>query len=295
MSNWGHLTSFFIDTKYEKRCPVCEQKINNVFNLEGIEHVNFTTCSSCKLSFINPRPNKNSLFRYYNNYLENNRKADLGLLEKRRVQYELDRNYLYKFLKNEYSILDVGCSTGEFISDLPFDLQRFGVEPDPFSVETLKKTNIKFIGKDLDKGITYLIENKIEIDIITFRGVLEHTFNPIDTLNNAYKVLSENGKIILLMTPCSSAPALKIFKDNWAMFNPVEHLWFFEEETFEAMNIPLEVERFDYPYLETPYENLEQDIISYAQKITEKNQISTNRAPAFFQNTFNCVLRKKIF
>ena len=55
----------------------------------------------------------------------------------------------------------MGCSTGEFIKDLPSHLDKYGVEPDPFSAKELKNNNIKWIGSDLSEGVNLPKKSKI--------------------------------------------------------------------------------------------------------------------------------------
>ena len=80
--------------------------------------------------------------------------------KEKRKQYKLDRKYISKYIQKNYSILDVGCSTGEFIKDLSSHVDKYGVEPDPFSAKELKENNIKWIGSDLSEGVDYLKKSK---------------------------------------------------------------------------------------------------------------------------------------
>ena len=103
------------------------------------------------------------------------------------------------------------------------------------------------------------------------------------------KILVSSGKLVLLMTPYSDAPSLEIFGEKWAMFNPVEHLWFFNEKSLNLLNPNLKVRRMDFPYVGTPYENLRADILKFADKIKD-NEEDDCWSPAFFENAFNCII-----
>ena len=192
------------------------------------------------------------------------------------------------------TILDIGCSDGSFLDYFDNSYIKYGIELDSKSCLKAVEKGISILGSD----ISDLVSNNIDLkfDCIIFRGTLEHFFDPFTTFKIASSFLKKTGRIILLMTPNADAPVLKIFEENWAMFNPIEHLWFFNEKTLNMINENMIIERIDYPYLGTPYEDLKNDIQRVAHKLnTTSKDNNVLQAPAFFNNVLNCVIRFKNF
>ena len=232
-------------------------------------------------------PTQQSLNRYYLGYHDFNREADENLAKKRDTQYDIDYNYIQEYVGKCSNVLDIGCSSGKFLNYF-HGSNLYGLEPDAVSRAKIIETNPNIFAMD---SINTLKEDKYfnKFDLVIMRGVIEHFEDPKYVFDVVEKILARNGKIVLLMTPYSEAPSLEIFGEKWAMFNPVEHLWFFNEKSLNLLNSNLKVRRIDFPYRGTPYENLRTDILRFADKIRDSEEHS-QWSPAFFENVFNCVI-----
>ena len=64
----------------------------------------------------------------------------------------------------------------------------------------------------------------------------------------------------------------KLYKQNWNLFHPIEHLWHFSKGNISllAENFNLKLIWSEYPYLGTPYENVYEDIKLINDKINSK-------------------------
>ncbi len=94
-------------------------------------------------------------------------------------------------------ILDVGCCTGIFYSDLP-EREKYeihGVDVVPEFIELAKKRGI--LGKicDIDKEPLPYSDN--EFDLVIFDSLLEHSLKPIPILNESVRVLRPGGYFFL--------------------------------------------------------------------------------------------------
>jgi 2-polyprenyl-3-methyl-5-hydroxy-6-metoxy-1,4-benzoquinol methylase len=117
-------------------------------------------------------------------------------------------NYLIKsishILKNmntsDTDLLDIGCGNGVLTSEISkffrhttgIDLSGTGIE----SAQNLKNEKLNFENISLDE----MIERKKKFKFITSNEVIEHQYLPDDFLNKTYKLLDDEGTL-LITTP----------------------------------------------------------------------------------------------
>jgi 2-polyprenyl-3-methyl-5-hydroxy-6-metoxy-1,4-benzoquinol methylase len=112
--------------------------------------------------------------------------------------YTHNREELFNFIPNNCkSILDIGCSTGEFgklLKSKNNKLIIWGVEPVENAFKIAKR-NLDHVINDYFSE--KLIFNNFTFDVITFNDSLEHFPDPEPPLKLAKKLLSKNGLIIV--------------------------------------------------------------------------------------------------
>lgn len=159
-------------------------------------------CKECKLSVTNI--NKEFLNHIYTNYKNYNQKRYLqdslqfntNTLIKRST---LITDYLGKFinLKNKYSLLEIGASSGSLLYELSKQSQ---MQLNAFDLDENYKKEIKTI-KNFNKFYTKDIQNiHDKFDIIILTHVIEHIVSPRTFLNNLKEILS-GKKIIFFQLP----------------------------------------------------------------------------------------------
>lgn len=128
--------------------------------------------------------------------------------DKSTVYFELARPEMLPFIPaSAKSILDVGCGTGRFGTDLKAqnpERRVDGIEPNLPSVQ--------LAGERLDHVFQGTIESYFEqkdlsptYDCIVFNDVLEHLYNPGEVLKSCKKILNPGGVIV------SSIPNIRYF------------------------------------------------------------------------------------
>lgn len=107
-------------------------------------------------------------------------------------------NKFKKFFKGE--ILEVGCGIGNFTRYLINYGKVWAIDMDPGFIKEAKKitSGVGNIGYgDLEKG-DYFFGNK-KFDTVVCINVLEHIKNDIKALKNLFKLIKNNGYLILLV------------------------------------------------------------------------------------------------
>jgi SAM-dependent methyltransferase len=120
------------------------------------------------------------------------------------IGVKIYRGYHKTFLKRnkafpeDAKILDLGCGTGEFISELKkrgcqvwgldFDRKAIKIARQQFGLENVYSLSFEEFFKK---------ENLPKFDIITFFEVLEHLDNPLEFVQNVKSLLKPDGRIVL--------------------------------------------------------------------------------------------------
>lgn len=251
---------------------------------------NIVKCKKCGIVFAQKRLNRNGLKKYWDDYLSRIHVHDDQLVEKRNKMYKIDFSFIQQY-KNNGKVLDVGCGNGSFL-DLfnEYGYKTFGVEFGREAAETAKSSHDIYYGEFPE------LKFKEKYDLIVFRGVLQYVPRPIDYLNKAIKLLNKNGCIFITAQPNMDSFCFKLFKENFTQ--PVTGVDFFgyTENIFTKYftNHGLIKVAEKYFYEETPYADIENDILIVAKaiQIKESNEKITFRAPAFWGNMMSVVYKK---
>lgn len=227
---------------YERldRCPICNKDLFKNFlivkdNSVSKESFVIVQCENCGFKFTNPRPDENSIGKYYQSeeYISHANKAT-GLTNK---AYKIVRTYTVKQkveLINRFApkdiILDYGCGTGHFLEACRKNgwiVQ--GYEPNALArtqAENLLNQKIAGEANSLDQ-----LENE-SFQVITLWHVLEH----IHTLNETFKKLSQltkKGGNIIVAVPNADSHDAQVYKANWAAYDVPRHLYHFNQATMK--------------------------------------------------------------
>ncbi|MDQ3190630.1 MAG: class I SAM-dependent methyltransferase [Bacteroidota bacterium] len=230
-----------------KSCPVCESEKQSEFLVckdYTVSQKNFSIaeCLDCGFKFTNPRPEKEHLGKYYKSseYIShsNTKKGLVNSLYQLVRKYTLKKKLeLINQLSDKGSILDIGCGTGEFLNVCKnngwFSL---GIEPDE-DARLLAKNNYDLNIKD-EAHVDLLESNSF--DVITMWHVLEHVPDLNQRMKELYRLLKENGVIVIAVPNASSADAA-FYGKFWAAYDVPRHLYHFSKKTiislFEKYNM----------------------------------------------------------
>lgn len=107
---------------------------------------------------------------------------------------------ILEMISNNCLVLDIGCASGYLGEYLKKEnkCKVWGVEPDKNSYEQAVISNS--YEKVFNYSVDYFLSNidlEIKFDVIILADVLEHLFDPTETLIGLKKYLNENGKIII--------------------------------------------------------------------------------------------------
>lgn len=282
----------FLYNNYAKRdvndCIVC----GNVDSLLWAETGPYKAykCAICGLVFINPQLGEEGLTYYYSNYIGKRRLSNTEKMELRSKQYILDAGLIKKFVKHG-TILDVGCNGGFFLDVLGDGYERYGTELDPVAVEYAKK-HFKKGGENIVQGSLHSAEYDGEMfDLVIMRGVIEHLLDPQAGIKEISRILKKSGYFYICATPNGACFCADLYRENWTLFHPVQHLWYFSSANLSIIceRCGLKLVWKEYPYLNTPYESVREDTKLVEKEINEKTGMIS---PAFFENMMSLVFQK---
>jgi 2-polyprenyl-3-methyl-5-hydroxy-6-metoxy-1,4-benzoquinol methylase len=225
-------------------CPLCrsEEFSDTLFLRDwgygGPGDFPLVRCRRCGLRYLRRRPTPAQMDRYYpgdyvsfRSAIEDERLPLMRLLRRRRIVRH--RRMVEQFSPvTPGSILDIGCSTGIFLAEMKgAGWQTVGVEP---NLEAAAYARERF---DLDVRIGYLSEMTLSpatFDAVTMWDVLEHTFEPLETLRHLYTLLKPNG-IVVCIVPNDHSLDRHLFGATWVGYDAPRHLTVFEPQTLHRM------------------------------------------------------------
>jgi SAM-dependent methyltransferase len=201
-----------------------------MLNIDG--EFNVVECKNCLLIYLNQQPEQQEIKKYYpNEYTPYGLNPLLKIITK--IIAKLDAKDFKKYLPDNARILEIGCSSGEYLSGLRDERnwEITGIDVSKHAISIAKKTyNLNVICKDL-------FECKFEdnyFDLVILRYVLEHLHNPDDVIKEIKRILKDNG-LIYLVIPNSDTIERKIFKQYWCEYDVPRHLFLFSINTITEL------------------------------------------------------------
>lgn len=197
-------------------------------------------CKKCKLVYINPRPTKDDISRYYpENYRTRETLKSAARIERRMRKYKTKRRALlfknpwYINFPAETIVLDIGCGVGELLLRLKeLSCNAYGADVDEITSKYLHETmNLNVAVCDIDSGTPF---SDNFFDVIIMRHSLEHVHNPADVLREVKKIMKPGG-LLVIGVPNIDSFVSKITKEKWNDLDIPRHLFHFNPLTISAL------------------------------------------------------------
>lgn len=264
-------------------CNICNgDNTEPIFTTEDVlgthDKFNIVKCLDCGLIYINPRPMKNEILKYYTSEYIPHLSKDSNL---RNLSLNIySKLFRYHIIGLEHyghnRILDVGCGSGKFLEILnKKGWETFGVDISPVAVKNAKEKGLNvFEGELHDMSFS-----QEYFDVVIMRHSLEHMYDPKKEIEAAYKILRYNG-ILTIEVPNINCLESRIFREHWFQIDAPRHLYHFSEKTITMILKNANFDVVDIVQVAIPFSTISQSI----------NYMTKLRFKKFFQNPINNLL-----
>lgn len=287
------LTPYLPYCTVKKNCIIC----GSTSFKRWANHGPFKTvrCNKCDFIWMRPFLNRAGLEKYYKEHLSTRRLNNDAKMKQRTAQYQEDKAFIHRYVETG-NVLDVGCSGGFFLNELSSKFKKHGIEIDADAVAYAKK-NFSF-GKNIHciplEDVPYPNNS---FDLVVMRGVIEHLPDPVEAVRKVSELVKKGGFFYITATPNGASFAFNVFREKWNLFHPTQHIWHFSPRTLEILckKFGLRLVALDFPYLGTPYENAEEDVLTIAKAIhaiRKGKRTSLKTGPPFWENMMSIVFQK---
>jgi SAM-dependent methyltransferase len=262
-------------------CPLCQANAADPFADGEIPAVR---CRSCGLIYMSSVVEAEDLERLYRGYNDGRDTKEAALAAKRKIMYEKDYSYVHPFIRvDDLRILDIGCGGGGFLSRFDRHLEKYGIEIDA-AAPSKELADI-----EVYSSLAAVPSGKL-FDIVIFRGTLQYQVDLLKIRMFLDQRLASHGRIFILAAPNADSLLCNLQREHWALFNAIEHRYCFGLEQIRRLLPGYRVLDYDMPYLGTPYENYQGDLVKVLRMIDDE-AARTERVP-FFGSIINIILEK---
>lgn len=262
------------DLEEVPNCPVCDGAERDLLYADLTDRVfgvapgkwTFYRCATCHSAWIDPRPNKSSIGKAYEDYLTHVADDDISVLPKNRMilllhswindyknaRYGLKRvpaaiggrlivalipsfrakadaqcRHLPRNVKSGKRLLDVGFGNGGFLKIAgEMGWQAEGVDFDAKAVKVASAQGLNVRCASVDE----LLDESTQYDVITISHVIEHVYAPDVLLSSLYRLLKPGG-YLWLETPNLESSGASKFRADWMALDPPRHLLLFTPQS----------------------------------------------------------------
>ena len=215
-------------------CPICKSVSlfeigkKKTINQNSDFKVSIIKCLECFHWHTSPSPNQETL----NELHKDESPYVLGI---KWSNYKRERKIINSMASNNHWIvrelsnykhgnyLEIGTGSGELIRKTQsLGWNSYGVDPGDYAS-----------GFQIVKNSSEL-PRQIKFDVIVFKDVLEHTFDP-NIILKIYKNYLKPNAIMFITVPWNESKAANIRKLNWEMVKPLGHLHYFSKNSLNIL------------------------------------------------------------
>lgn len=229
-----------MNTVHINSCPVCssndctETHICKDYLATG-ELFTIYQCQNCGFSFTQDFPSEVEIGKYYDApaYISHS-DTHQGVINSlyhwaRKIALKSKTKIASKYSSdNAETLLDIGTGTGYFLNAMR--LKKWVVTGIEKSKPTRDYAHKKFGLNIQDSEYLFNMPNKTK-DVVTMWHVLEHIEKLNETMSNLYRILKDDGVLIIALPNKKSVDALA-YKAAWAAYDVPRHLWHFSPDDF---------------------------------------------------------------
>ena len=255
--------------KPKRECPLCQnndvEKIYHINyignkNINGLpELVDIVICNNCSLVYNDFESSQDEFDKYYEKCSSYGQHFNKKLVMKFEYYYNDIVSFLDKYIKKEYSILDIGCGDGILLECFYNRGYKNISGIDQSNSFNNNKYNINFINGSI--FLNDYIFNK-QFNVITIVSVMEHIFDLNSIIENINKALMENGILYI------DVPYIKLYNNRYNL--SIEHINHFSKRSVYNLAV-----KYGFNILEYKISNFADG--HHLQVILSKNKISNNK------------------
>ena len=211
---------------FQSCCPFCgNNNLDDRFEANGYR---ITRCPKCSLVFVRDEVPVDELQAYYDHdsadYIYTDDDNNEMLANYYRKCVDLIRQY-----HPGGKLLDVGCSTGQFLGTLGEEWDRYGIE---ISSRDAERATARF-GDRIFNGTLEAYDRESGFQAITMMDVLDHARRPLEELGRVNELLAPGGVVIIKVHNIDCLWA-KVSGGSWYAVVPPAHLFYFNRRTLDA-------------------------------------------------------------
>tara|TARA_Y100001970_G_C14178433_1_gene828401 strand:+ start:616 stop:1482 length:867 start_codon:yes stop_codon:yes gene_type:complete len=214
-------------------CKICKNNTVKIYKGQirageygknTLESYGVLQCDNCEIAFLNPFPSVDYESQSYRLDYTGNDSVE-GYFSKfdHEQTPRINRIGIEKF-RNKI-VADMGCGGGSFLDAIKgFAKKTIAIEPFVGYHRSLEERghDVYQYGKEL-KGQ--------EVDIIISFGVIEHTLNPLEYLNEAYGMLKDGGEIFIETDNLNDFLMKSDISEFESFFYRTAHYWYFNKNS----------------------------------------------------------------
>jgi ubiquinone/menaquinone biosynthesis C-methylase UbiE len=217
------MNCYFCKNKLENNNKIITTSSGMRWNCYGYNKA-IVKCKSCNLIQLLPQWNEEQLKEIYSRYSS---KQDF---KGHKIKEHKTPEYLKDYINKNDIILEVGCGFGNNVFQLKKSGYKvYGFDKDPSVCD--EKTIF-----NLDCSILGTKEYNNTFDIIYGIHLFEHLNNPLEFIENCYRALKNEGKLILEF-PNMEEPLLTLYKNKafFKFFWLPDHSFFYIPKTIKNL------------------------------------------------------------
>jgi len=218
---------------------------------------------------------------YHSHYDANYFQKRQGNDPKRQRMFAAEQARILELVKSG-KVLDVGCSTGEFLLSMDWVGEKFGME-----ISELARSQAEEAGISFDRD---LLNSTDFFDCIIFRGTIQHIDTPFHYIKNAFRALRSGGYLVFLATPNAGSIYYRLHQTLPFIDQTPNFLIPSQKTLSNALShIGFEVLKVHFPYWGTPYARPVSDHFKFLA-----NLFGAGIKHAFWKNSMEVYARKGI-